>query len=822
MKKSEEVSGRCLALLIGLLLSSLMSASAQSLLSQGSGAGEEAFYRKAEGLRGVQLKAALHDIIQPGRVLDYGGGADKTWSGFWLTDQMEDMQVRDRYSNNVRHLNPDMSAVSGMNIEHIWANSWWGHIKNNAYCDLFNLYPSDATANGRKSNNPIGVVDGIVSFDNGVTKVGKSSSYRADSLITAWEPADQWKGDFARTYFYMATCYSHMTSLWTTTEGLLTVEPDSPLLMRPWVYNLMLEWAEADPLDEIEQERCEAIYGIQGNRNPFVDYPELCQYIWGDKAGEQFYCSDEHGAEIFVPAASETIDFGLQPLSRPFSAKVQVRGRGLGEGARLSVADESFTLDRSNLSAEEIKQGTDITVSVSGGHAGPYSTMLLLEGSGYVQQTPLQLEFVDGIPAYAATDIVCSVSSRHFNANWMNYQPGATYTLSVYTKDADGQAKTFGTWTTTDTTYQVKNVLASTTYYYKVSIIEEGHEPIGSNEVVVEMPDVAPVFSVSSLDIAFSATPGKPSSPTQVTVTAIAVPKYVTEVKTASPFELSTDGEVWSEQLTLTGQSPSFLVRFGGAAEEGDYAGEAVVSTEGLDGRIISLSCSVDASKSFFEDFDTASKGAYAAAEVTCSAATWEMSNALIAADDNAVKGKCVRMKGYVKSGQTITTPAHIMMTTDKVNGCDSLWFYAGSYGNDTGVKMTVSYSSDGGQTWTRVVSSLAVSAMKRYGYKINRNGNIRLKFESENTGNKRVNIDNVQMSDWADPDGIEKPHPRPLSEESGETVNGNCFDLSGRKVVNGKTSSPIIIKHGRKQVSPQIPLSLTPTLSRGRGRDKW
>ena len=753
------------------------------------------YYRKAEGLRGTQLKAALHDIIQPSLVLDYGGGAGKTWSGFWQTDQMEDMQVRDRYSNVVRYLNPDMSAVSNMNIEHIWANSWWGHLKNNAYCDLFNLYPADATANGRKSNNPIGVVDGNVAYTNGVTKVGKSTSYRADSLITAWEPADRWKGDFARTYFYMATCYSHMTSLWTTTEGLLTVDPNSPLLMRPWVYNLMLEWAEADPLDDIERQRCDAIYEIQGNRNPFVDYPELCDYIWGDRTDEQFYCSEEHGAEIFVPAAEEEIDFGLHPLSRPFSAKVQVRGRGLGEGATLSVDNEDFALDKTTLLTDEITEGSDIIVSVMPSAEGTYTTMLVLEGSGYVQQTPLIVTFVDGIPAYPATDIVCAVSSRRFNANWMNYQPGATYTLTVYTKDAEGKTTLFGTYETTDTTYQVKNVLASTTYYYKVSILENGEETVGSNEVMVEMPDVAPVFSVSTEDIAFTSTPGKPSAPTQVTVTAMAVPRYVTEVSTSAPFEVSAEGEVWSQQLTLTGTSPAFFVRFGGAFEEGDYEGEVIVSTEGLDDRIISVSCSVDETKSFFEDFETGSKGAYAAAEVTCTAATWEMSNALIAGDDNALDKKCVRMKGYVKSGQVITTPAYLMMTTDKVNGCDSLWFYAGSYGSDTGVKMTVSYSIDGGQSWTKIVSALSVGAMKRYGYKINKDGDIRLKFENDNTGNKRVNIDNVQMSDWEDPDGIERV------ESSKFKVENYSYDLNGRKVVKGRTSSPIIIEQGKKKV---------------------
>ena len=754
---------------------------------------QEYYYRKAEGLRGTQLKAMLHDIIQPDKVLDYGGGVGKTWSGFWLTDQMDDLQVRDRYSNIVRHLNPDMSAVSNMNIEHIWANSWWGHLKNNAFCDLFNLYPADATANGRKSNNPIGIVDGTVSFDNGVTKVGKSSSYRADSLITVWEPADQWKGDFARTYFYMATCYSHMTSLWTTSEGLLTVDPGSPLLMRPWVYNLMLEWAEADPLDDIELERCDAIYDIQGNRNPFVDYPELCQYIWGDKTDVQFYCTEEHGAEIFVPAASEEIDFGLQPLRRPFSAKVQVRGRGMGSGALLAVDNDCFSLAKSTLSADEINEGTDIIVAVTPSEEGTYTTLLSLEGSGYVQQTPLKVSFVDGIPAYAATDIVCAVSSRRFNANWMNYQPEATYTLNVYTKDQAGKVKTFGTYTTTDTTYQVKNVQASTTYYYKVSIIEDGVETASSNEVVVEMPDVAPVFSVSTDALAFTATPGKPSAPVQVTVTAMAVPKYEIEISTSAPFELSSDGEAWSHQLTLTGQSTSFYVRFSGAPEEGDYEGEVIVSTEGLDDKVISVSCNVDETKSFFEDFEAGSKGGYAVAEVTCTAATWEMSNALIAGDDNAQDKKCVRMKGYVKSGGIITTPAHIMMVTDKVNGCDSLWFHAGSYGNDTGVKMTVSYSTDGGQNWTKVVSSLSVGTMQRYGYKINKDGNIRIKFESENTGNKRVNIDNVQMSDWEDPDGIETIH------NSEFIIHNGSYDLSGRKVMNRKSAGPVIVEQGKK-----------------------
>ena len=103
--------------------------------------GQEDYYRPVEGLKKSELKTALHELIQPESVLDYGGkGEGYTWSGFVVTDRMPDGTVRDRYSNVVRGFN-GLNAVEGMNIEHSFANSWWGHTVNNAYCDLFNLFP---------------------------------------------------------------------------------------------------------------------------------------------------------------------------------------------------------------------------------------------------------------------------------------------------------------------------------------------------------------------------------------------------------------------------------------------------------------------------------------------------------------------------------------------------------------------------------------------------------------------------------------------------------------------------------------------------------
>ncbi len=256
---------------------------------------QNSYYSSIEGLTKVELKRALHDMIQPQHTLSYGSGEGHTWQGFWQTDRMEDYQVLDRYSDSIFYFTPQdtTASIKTMNIEHIWANSWWGHEVNEAYCDLFNLYPAEKYANIAKSNNPIGVVTSNVDYDNNSIKRGMSNCYRADSLIKVWEPADQWKGDFARTYFYMATCYTQLRDIWQTKEGWLTADMSEWPTLQPWVYRLMLDWARQDPIDEIEIQRNDVIYCIQGNRNPFIDLPQLEEYIWGTMMDSAFYADNE-------------------------------------------------------------------------------------------------------------------------------------------------------------------------------------------------------------------------------------------------------------------------------------------------------------------------------------------------------------------------------------------------------------------------------------------------------------------------------------------------------------------------------------------------
>ncbi len=711
------------------------------------------YIRSVQGLNKAELKSALHSLIQPRSVLQYGGKDENyTWAGFAQTDVMPDgVTVRDRYSNEQRAFE-GLAAVTGMNIEHIWANSWWGHTRNNAYCDLFNLYPSDAAANQRKSNNPIGVVDGKVAYDNDVILVGKSSSYRADSLITAWEPADEWKGDFARTYFYMATTYQHMTNEWQTTEGLLTIDPTSWTTMRPWVYELMLKWAAADPVDDIERTRNEVIYSIQGNRNPYVDIPELSDYVWGAQSENLFYIDPTSTTpEIFVPIHDTPLDFGLQALSLGMTRQIVVRGYNFPTGLTATIEGEGFAMAETQITSDDVKAGKALTVTSSATTGGTYEARLILRSEDYFEQsTPLQMTIIDGVPTYAARDIVCSVYNRSFTASWMNMQlaEGEKYTLDVYTKTADGERTSFGDYPIelTDTFCIVKNPKASTTYYYEVRT----SGGLVGNEVEVEMPDVTPIFDVSPAELYFTAVPDEPSATQSVNLNVMGISGYAVEITCPEPFEVSLDGETWIHELPLTSVEQPLNVRFSGAADQGVYEEELTLSLADVKDIIVPLVASVDATKAFFESFELGTKGSYAEAAVTCNAATWLMSNAMLAKDANSNDARSVRMK----MGGSIT------MQDDKLGGCDSLWFYAGLYNNDTKPKLTVSYSLDAGTTWTPVVSDLAFTngEWKRYGYAIRQEGAIRLKFEvvSKQVQNQRINLDDIQMSNYVTADGLD------------------------------------------------------------------
>ena len=265
------------------------------------------YYNAANGKKKAELKTALYGIIGNPSVKSYSS----LWTYYYQTDRTSDNKVIDRYSNEIRYFGNDVTAsVSGMNKEHGFPKSWWGGQDGNAvaYSDLHHLYPSDASANSAKSNYGMGIVTSPLKnksqiWDNGSIKVGMGTG-RTGEKINLWEPADEWKGDFARAYFYIVTCYEELEMV--LDQGANSMQTGTYPKLLPWAYELYLKWSREDPVSDIERQRNETVYGIQNNRNPFIDYEGLEQYIWGT-----------HMNVAFNPAQYENPFDGITPTPDP-------------------------------------------------------------------------------------------------------------------------------------------------------------------------------------------------------------------------------------------------------------------------------------------------------------------------------------------------------------------------------------------------------------------------------------------------------------------------------------------------------------------------
>lgn len=375
----------------------------------------EGYYANADGKKKAELKAAMHNIIQPKKVLSYGSGESSTWSGFYQTDRTSDGYVIDRYSPRtvwVKFSSSDnansASAPSALNIEHSFPKSWWGGSNNTAYKDLFNLMPSEKGINTTKSNFAMGKVTGNIK-GNGYTKVGTGPTSSGSTSL--WEPADEWKGDFARDYFYMVTTYSNLT--WTS-NGLDMLENNDYPTMQRWAYTLLLEWARQDPVSEIERKRNDAVYNIQMNRNPFVDFPNLAEYIWGDSVNYAFNIDGTSTGGDGGQGGDETPDFAtlvdcsLKSGFDPFFVRTYEGCKGEVWTSDASYGAKANAYNLSNKEADEyLMVNLDLT------HAET-ATLTFQHATGYNKSVPVKdtyfqvlvSEDYEGVPEDAAWDML--------------------------------------------------------------------------------------------------------------------------------------------------------------------------------------------------------------------------------------------------------------------------------------------------------------------------------------------------------------------------------------------------------------------------------
>jgi len=246
------------------------------------------YYHDAAGKKAADLKTAMYNIIRNHTQLEYYSSSTSFKTTDWhpATASAPTGYFWDMYSNLER------TSWSGMNREHSMPKSWFGIAsgqENSAPigCDLHNLYPSDKDANSAKLNYPLGEVTGTPVFNNDVVKVGTNglSFVEGGTTLkynsTVFEPADEYKGDFARDYMYMVTCYENYSGRWQSLGTQSMLSGGTYPVFNRWGINLLLKWSRQDPVSTKEIVRNNAVYALQKNRNPFVDHPELAEFIWG-------------------------------------------------------------------------------------------------------------------------------------------------------------------------------------------------------------------------------------------------------------------------------------------------------------------------------------------------------------------------------------------------------------------------------------------------------------------------------------------------------------------------------------------------------------
>lgn len=307
-----------------------------------------AYYSRLDGKSGEELKTTAFQIINPHSTISSYSDLPQY---FMRTDLYpETMQWWDMYSDIPLYA----PSFKGLNREHAFPKSWWGGSTDTpAYIDLNHLYPSEARANQAKSNYPLGVVQ-TAKFDNGITTVGYAVSGQGGGAAQVFEPDDEYKGDFARTYFYMATCYQNLTWKYT-----YMVQNNTYPTLNAWALDLLLKWHREDPVSQKEIERNETIYGIQNNRNPFIDFPDLAEYIWGDKVGEPFKVtgsSEPVGDPVMItPTNGMSLDFPDVAVGGESTAKLFFHTQNFTKDISVTVSGTNrsfFTPDDRSISCK--------------------------------------------------------------------------------------------------------------------------------------------------------------------------------------------------------------------------------------------------------------------------------------------------------------------------------------------------------------------------------------------------------------------------------------------------------------------------------------
>lgn len=229
--------------------------------------------------KGKTLRYLLYNLIKNHTNIGYDG----LWNQFVYSDSKENGKVWDIYTDipngtpsyqfdfNTNQCGTYTKEGDCYNREHSWPKSWFNDLAP-AYSDLHHIYPTDGYVNNRRADYVYSNVNSPTYTSSNGSKLGNSSWQGFSG--TAFEPRSEFKGDLARTYFYMSTRYIYEDGGWAFSEATQKAE------ILPWAVSLFLNWNANDPVSQKEIVRNCAVKNVQNNWNPFIIEPAFAREIW--------------------------------------------------------------------------------------------------------------------------------------------------------------------------------------------------------------------------------------------------------------------------------------------------------------------------------------------------------------------------------------------------------------------------------------------------------------------------------------------------------------------------------------------------------------
>lgn len=649
------------------------------------------YYTSCKGKSGASLLKALEGVIGNHTNVGYNG----LWTLYKTADVDANGKIWDIYST--KRWTPGSEQCGNYskvgdcyNREHSLPKSWFND-QSPMYSDAFHIYPTDGKVNGQRSNYPYGECAGgsSVAANGSVKPLGKLGDCTYPGYSgKVFEPDDEYKGDLARSYFYMAACYNSRISSWDSDMLAGNAFP----AFTSWATSLLMKWHREDPVSPKEQARNEAVYAAQRNRNPFIDHPELAEHIWGDKSTTGWSgSSDPAPAPAFTsPAAGARLDMGAVTVGKARSYTVSVRGTNMTAATSVSISGTGFSVSPASLTAEQVNAGTSVTVTLTAKAAGSCTaTLKLTSGSASVTAT-IAATAEAGLTASPATDITTS----GFTARWVNGASNASATYQLHLADAAGKELSGypKTVKAADESLKIDGLETATTYTYWLT---DGSEK--SNVITVtthsELPEI---FLEPGSDLVFATTPGVPSDAVTIFIDAYNVEGDIT-VEVTAPFEISLDKTAWAAKLTLGEDDGQIYLRLNGDVP-GVFRTAVRAVAEGAFNDDLMAEGVIEAAEPLCESFEVDADFGYSGIDRQEDIARWNFSGAGVFSDPRDVRTGRQGVRFNTSENGSVT------MAEPMAGGVSEVTFYVRRW-DSAAVSAELQYSLDGGASWTAAAS---------------------------------------------------------------------------------------------------------------------